>query len=100
MTFGAEPKDYEVQEFIQKNYYSLRFTRKGKLKIADEIVKTRNFYFIITRNFKFGRCDMGQIANQMALEIFFKMKEKIKKKREEKKKIRQEKNKTRKNKGR
>ena len=25
--FGAEPKDYEVQEFIQKNYYSLRFSK-------------------------------------------------------------------------
>ena len=24
--FGAEPKDYEVQEFIQKYYYSLRFS--------------------------------------------------------------------------
>lgn len=36
---------------------------------------------------------MGQIANQMALDIFFKMKEKIKTKREERKKIRQEKTK-------
>ena len=26
VTFGAEPKDYEVQEFIQKYYYSLRFS--------------------------------------------------------------------------
>ena len=24
--FGAEPKDYEVQEFIQKYYYSLQFS--------------------------------------------------------------------------
>ena len=26
MTFGAEPKDYEVQEFILKYYYSLQFS--------------------------------------------------------------------------
>lgn len=26
VTFGAEPKDYEVYEFILKHYYSLRFS--------------------------------------------------------------------------
>ena len=26
MTFGAEPKDYEVQEYIQKYYASLKFS--------------------------------------------------------------------------
>ena len=26
ITFGAEPKDYEVQEFIQKNYFNLQFS--------------------------------------------------------------------------
>ena len=26
VTFGAEPKDYEVYEFILKNYYRLRFS--------------------------------------------------------------------------
>lgn len=26
VTFGAEPKDYEVYEFILKNYYQLRFS--------------------------------------------------------------------------
>lgn len=26
VVFGAEPKDYEVQEFIQKYYYSLQFS--------------------------------------------------------------------------
>ncbi len=26
VTFGKEPKDYEVQEFILKNYYKLRFS--------------------------------------------------------------------------
>ena len=25
VTFGAEPKDYEVQEYIQKYYFSLKF---------------------------------------------------------------------------
>ena len=26
VTFGAEPKDYEVQEYILKNYYKLQFS--------------------------------------------------------------------------
>ena len=26
MTFGAEPKDYEVQEYVQKYYFSLKFS--------------------------------------------------------------------------
>ena len=26
MTFGAEPKDYELQEYIQKCYFSLKFS--------------------------------------------------------------------------
>lgn len=26
ITFGAEPKDYEVNEFLQRNYYRLRFS--------------------------------------------------------------------------
>ena len=26
VTFGAEPKDYEIQDFISKKYYSLQFS--------------------------------------------------------------------------
>ncbi len=26
ITFGAEPKDYEIYEFVLKNYYRLRFS--------------------------------------------------------------------------
>ncbi len=26
ITFGTEPKDYEVQEFVLKNYYNLKFS--------------------------------------------------------------------------
>ena len=26
VTFGAEPKDYEIQKFVLKNYYSLQFS--------------------------------------------------------------------------
>lgn len=26
VTFGAEPKEYEIENFIRKNYYSLRFS--------------------------------------------------------------------------
>lgn len=39
VTFGPEPKDYEIQEFLMKNYYNLKFSpsvdveKKCKLKI-------------------------------------------------------------------
>ena len=34
VTFGAEPKDYEVQEYIQKYYFSLKFS-----PVVETIVK-------------------------------------------------------------
>lgn len=34
VTFGAEPKDYEVQEYIQKHYSSLKFS-----PAVDNVVK-------------------------------------------------------------
>ena len=34
ITFGAEPKDYEVQEYIQKYYFSLKFS-----PVVDTVVK-------------------------------------------------------------
>ena len=34
VTFGAEPKDYEVQEYIQKYYFSLKFS-----SAVDTVVK-------------------------------------------------------------
>lgn len=50
VTFGAEPKDYEVQEFVMKNYHRLRFspavaaavkktTRKNPKRIQREVRK-------------------------------------------------------------
>ena len=35
VTFGAEPKDFEVQEFIQKNYYSLQFSPAVETVVKD-----------------------------------------------------------------
>ena len=40
VTFGSEPKDYEVYEFIQRNYYKLRFS--PAVAIAADRVKKRN----------------------------------------------------------
>ena len=37
VTFGAEPKDYEVQEYIQKCYFSLKFS-----PAVDTVVKDIN----------------------------------------------------------
>ena len=35
VTFGAEPKDYEVQEFITKYYYHLKFSPAIKTDVKD-----------------------------------------------------------------
>ena len=36
VTFGAEPKDYEVWDFVLKNYYQLRFS----LAVATDVKET------------------------------------------------------------
>ena len=35
VTFGAEPKDYEVQEYIQKYYFSLKFSPAVETIVKD-----------------------------------------------------------------
>ena len=35
VTFGAEPKDYEVQEYIQKCYFSLKFSPVVETVVKD-----------------------------------------------------------------
>ena len=35
VTFGAEPKDYEIQEFILNNYYSLQFSPAVKTVVKE-----------------------------------------------------------------
>lgn len=35
VTFGAEPKDYEVQEYIQKYYFSLKFSTAVETVVKD-----------------------------------------------------------------
>ena len=35
VTFGAEPKDYEVQEYIQKYYFSLEFSPAVETVVKD-----------------------------------------------------------------
>ena len=35
VTFGTEPKDYEVQKFILKNYYRLQFSPAVKTVVKD-----------------------------------------------------------------
>ena len=44
VTFGAEPKDYEVQEYIQKYYFSLKFS-----PAVDTVVKDikRNYLYTL-----------------------------------------------------
>lgn len=52
VTFGAEPKDYEIQEFILKNFYQLKFSpdilteikevKKNPKRIQREVHKQMN----------------------------------------------------------
>ena len=35
VTFGVEPKDYEVQEYIQKYYFSLKFSPAVETVVKD-----------------------------------------------------------------
>ena len=35
VTFGAEPKDYEAQEYIQKDYFSLKFSPAVETIVKD-----------------------------------------------------------------
>ena len=35
VTFGAEPKDYEVQEFINRHYYHLQFSPAIKTNVRE-----------------------------------------------------------------
>ena len=35
VTFGSEPKDYEVQEYIQKYYFSLKFSPAVETTVKD-----------------------------------------------------------------
>ena len=35
VTFGADPKDYEVQEYIQKYYFSLKFSPAVETVVKD-----------------------------------------------------------------
>lgn len=36
VTFGAEPKDYEVYDFILKNYYQLRFSSTVAVDVKED----------------------------------------------------------------
>ncbi len=36
ITFGAEPKDYEVQEFVLKNYYNLKFSPSVESELEEK----------------------------------------------------------------
>lgn len=37
VTFGAEPKDYEVHEFIQRHYYHLKFSQTVATAVKEDV---------------------------------------------------------------
>ena len=41
VTFGAEPKDYEIQEYVCKNYYDLRFSPSVDVTVKQDVVNPK-----------------------------------------------------------
>lgn len=41
VTFGAEPKDYEIQEFVSKNYYNLKFSPSVEVTVKREVINPK-----------------------------------------------------------
>ncbi|MCQ2598749.1 MAG: YjdF family protein [Treponema sp.] len=41
VTFGAEPKDYEIQEFVSKNYYNLKFSPSVDVTVKQDVVNPK-----------------------------------------------------------
>ena len=41
VTFGAEPKDYEIQEFVSKNYYTLKFSPSAPVTVKQDVVNPK-----------------------------------------------------------
>lgn len=41
VTFGAEPKDYDVYDFILKHYYELRFSPSVVTAVKDKIINPK-----------------------------------------------------------
>ena len=41
VTFGAEPKDYEIQEFVSKNYYNLKFSPSVEVRVKRDVINLK-----------------------------------------------------------
>lgn len=41
ITFGAEPRDYEIQEFVSKNYYSLNFSPSVDVTVRPDVINPK-----------------------------------------------------------
>ena len=41
VTFGAEPKDYEIQEFVSKNYYNLNFSPSVDVTVRPDVMNPK-----------------------------------------------------------
>ena len=41
VTFGAEPKDYEIQEFVSKNYYNLKFSPSVEVTVKRDVINPK-----------------------------------------------------------
>ena len=83
VTFGVEPKDYEVQEYIQKYYFSLKFSPAVETVVKDIERNPKR----IQREAKKQMLETGiGTKSQQALKLQQEQKEQERKKRSRKKK--------------
>lgn len=66
VTFGAEPKDYEVYDFILKNYYKLRFSPTVATAVKEKAKNPKR----VQRDVKKQTQDTGiETKSQQALKL-------------------------------
>ena len=41
VTFGAEPKDYEVQEFVERHYFKLKYSPPVDAAVKKEVINPK-----------------------------------------------------------
>lgn len=90
VTFGAEPKDYEVWEFILKNYSQLKFSPSIDVTVRKEATNPKRVQRKARKqSAKFGIGTKSQQALQMQREENKLMRKSISKKQREAEKQRQ-----------
>ena len=71
VTFGAEPKDYEVQEYIQKYYFSLKFSPAVETVVKDIKRNPKRMQRVAKKQTKNYKMKCERYLNKSAFRTFF-----------------------------